>query len=944
MPTPHVGNGHPALVRSRIAVRLPEQGSVDLARHAGLATPGERRWQRPYAAFMSPGTVTVVFTDLVGSTELLVALGELRFDQIRDEHDTLVGGSINAHRGGIVKHTGDGYMAAFATANDALGAAIDIQRRLVARNARSDVPLAVRIGISTGAATKRSGDYHGVVPVEAARLCAAATGGQILAAAVVSRLVTTGEDVDLVPLGVLDLKGLPPVATVAVRWGADAPVHRPAGSVGNLPASLDRFIGRETELETLPTLLADHRLLSLTGPGGSGKTRLALEVARSVAPNFGDGVWLVELAAVDDESLIAETTVAALGLRPSDLRSIDQLEAHLETQHVLLLIDNCEHVVDGAAGFCARLLSACPRAHILTTSREPLRVPGEREHCVDPLSPDEAADLLRERAPDGNRLADASADAIERICTAVAGIPLAVELAAARLRVLSPDQLAERLDDQLGILTQGGRTRPGRQQTLRATLDWSHNLLSEDERIVFRRLATFAGGFTLDAADQVVAGDEVGGGHVIEVIEDLCARSLIARSTSGATQRLRLLEPVRQYAAEWLDKAGERDMVAARHVTWCVGMTRRASGEIFVSPGTAMARIDADHGNISAALEYALGTGNVVSATRIVDALGFVWFTRGRPDAFYWCERVLRVLPKNAPPRARAGALVAAAIFLQEQVEYERAVALLLEAHDLYQSMGNTPGEAWTSIWLGRAAFVTNVANTPLDVWYSRALEHYRANGIQVGVAWCVAVLAGAARTAGDSELARARGEEALQLGRSAGVDLVVGESLRVLALLDADVGDFSLAEARVAEMIRLHEESGDSYQLVNAHLAAAEIAVQARRVSRAASHVLLAAHLARGTGSGERVLDVIAAATLTLFTARRYADSALLAGVYDSAFRSHRFVALDLYRPVRGPRARMIEGPLASAKAYKAAFEAGRALSLPDAMDRACEMLTPLR
>jgi predicted ATPase/class 3 adenylate cyclase len=892
---------------------------------------------------MSPaGTVTILFTDLVESTELLVGLGELRFDQIRDEHDTLVGGSLSAHGGEIVKHTGDGYMAVFATASDALAAAVDIQRRMVARNAQSDVALGVRIGMSTGEATKRAGDYHGIVPVEAARLCAAATGGQILTAAIVSTQAAAGDDLEFVQLGELDLKGLPPVAAVAVRWGPDAPVHGPARALGNLPASLDRFIGRETDLETLPNLVDDHRLVTLTGPGGSGKTRLALEVARSVAPNFTDGTWLVELAAVDDERLIADTTVAALGLRASDLDSIGQLEDHLGGQHLLLIIDNCEHV-DGVATFCARLLSRCARVHIHSTSRDPLRVPAEREHRVEPLSLDEAADLFLERAPDSDRLANASGDGIERICMAVAGIPLAVELAAARLRVFSPEQLAERLDDQLGVLTRGGRTRPGRQQTLRAALDWSHDLLNDDERIVFRRLAIFAGGFTLDAADYVVADGEVESGHGIEVVEELSARSLLSPVASGAEQRLRLLEPVRQYAAERLDEAGERDAVATRHVAWFMRLTRHVSGEIFASPVTATARIDADHGNVCAALEYALGAGDVVSAARIVDAVAFAWFASGRPDALHWCERVLRVLPTDAPPRARAGALVAAAIFLQERFEYERAVPLLLRARDLYRPMGNTLGEAWTSIWLGRAAFATNVANTPSEVWYSRALELYRANGIQVGVAWCGAALALAAREAGNPDLARARGEEALQLGRSAGVNLAVGEALRVLALLDADVGDFSLAEVRVAEMIRLHEASGDTYQLANAHLTAAEIAVQAGSVHRAASHVLLAADLARGTGSGERVLDVIAAASLTLFTATHYADAALLAGAFDSASRRSSFVGGDLYRPVLSSTRSTIERPLASAGANKTAFEAGQALSLPDAMERACEMLTQL-
>jgi tetratricopeptide (TPR) repeat protein len=479
---------------------------------------------------------------------------------------------------------------------------------------------------------------------------------------------------------------------------------------------------------------------------------------------------------------------------------------------------------------------------------------------------------------------------------------------------------------------------------LRATLDWSHDLLDDDERVVFRRLATFAGGFTLDAADHVVADDRVGRGRVTEVLEELSARSLIARTTIGAEQRLLFLEPVRQYAAKCLDEAGERDAVAARHVAWFLQLARHVSAEMFTLPRTAMARIDADHRNVCAALEYALGTGDVISAARIVEALELAWFTAGRPDALHWCERVLQILRTDSPPRARAGTLVAAAIFLQQRLEYERAVSLLLDAHRLYQSMGSTLGEAWTSIWLGRAAFATNVANTSPEVWYSEALKHFRASGIQVGVAWSLAVLAVAAREAGDSDLARARGEEAVQLGRVVGLDLAVGEGLRVLALLDADTGDFPLAEARAAEMIRLHEASGDSYQLTNAHLAAAEIAVQAGGEQRAASHVLSAADLARGTGFGERMLDVIAAASLTLFSARQYADAALLAGAFDSASTRSESVVTDLAHPVLSSTRSTIEKPLAAAKAYKAAFEAGRALSLPDAVERGCQMLTLLR
>src|SRR5262249_32753888 len=295
-----------------------------------------------------------MFTDLVGSTELLVALGEDRFDSVRDEHDALVGGTITAHDGKLVKHTGDGYMAVFARAGDAVSAAAEIQHLMSRRNEGSDMALGVRIGISAGGVAERARDYHGVAAVEAARLCSAAMGGQVLASETVRSLVGSGGGHEFVGLGELDLKGLPPVATVAVRWCEDAPVVAPeSGSRGNLPASMDRFVGRRRNLEEIRALLGERRLVTLTGPGGSGKTRLALEVARAIGAERADGVWLVELAAVDDAELVAEATMTALGLRGSDVEARDAVRSHLAGRDALLLLDNCEHVVDGAARLIA---------------------------------------------------------------------------------------------------------------------------------------------------------------------------------------------------------------------------------------------------------------------------------------------------------------------------------------------------------------------------------------------------------------------------------------------------------------------------------------------------------------------------------------------------------------------------------------------------------------
>src|SRR5262249_10642451 len=496
---------------------------------------------------------------------------------------------------------------------------------------------------------------------------------------------------DFVGLGDLDLKGLPPVSTVALRWCEDAPVVALArGSRGNLPASVDRFVGRGPELEAIGALLGERRLGTLTGPGGSGKTRLALEVGYSLGAQHADGVWLVDLTSIDDATVIAEATMGALGLRGSDAAPKDELRFHLVRREALLLVDNCEHVLDGAATLLTELLGACPRLRVLATSREPLRVPGETEYDVEGLRTNEAVELFAERVLGGRRIDDR--EAVERICIALEGIPLAVELAAAKLRVLSPAELADRLDDQLAILAQGKRTAPERQRTLRATLDWSHDLLDDDERTVFRRLGVFAGGFTPDAAEQVVADDQLPGARVIDLLEQLVERSLLTMVPDGSGARFRLLEPVRQYATERLAEAGERKPVAQRHLDWVRRFARHTSSEFFVSQHESAVRIHGEHPNICQALEFAIGNRDGVIAAKIIDALGFPCFTVGQPDGRLWCERVLAAVPVDAPAGTRAAALVATGMILQGALQHDAALSLLLEGRELYRSAKNVRG------------------------------------------------------------------------------------------------------------------------------------------------------------------------------------------------------------------------------------------------------------
>ncbi len=876
------------------------------------------------------GTVTLLFTDLVGSTESLVALGENRFDSLRDEHDVLVGGTITAHHGEVVKGMGDGFMAAFRRAGDAVAAAAEIQQLISRRNEGSEVALRVRVGISAGDVLERAGDYHGVPAVEAARLCSAAMGGQILASEAVGSLVGSRGDHDFVPLGELDLKGLPPVATVALRWGEDAPVLAPArGAKGNLPASLDRFIGRHRDREAIQALLGEHRLITLTGPGGSGKTRLSLEVGRAIAAEHGDGVWLVELAAIDDENLVAEATMAALGLRGSDAAARDVLRSHLAGRDVLLVVDNCEHVVGGAAALIAELLAACPLVRVVATSREPLGVPGEEEYSVEGLGRDEAIELFAERVPGQRRVDDP--DAIEGVCAALEGIPLAIELAAAKLRVLSLAQLAQRLDDQLAVLAHGRRTAPERQRTLRATLDWSYDLLDEDERAVFRRLGIFAGGFTPDAAQHVVADNQIPRVRVIDLLEQLVERSLLTMVPGGSGARFRLLEPVRQYAAARLGEAGERNVLARRHMEWVRRFADRAFLEFFVDQHESTVRIGEEHPNICQALEFGISNRDGVTAAEIIAALGYPWFTVGQPDARLWCERVLAIVPIDAPPVPRAGALFATAMMLQEARQYDAARSLLLEARELYRSAKDVLAEAWTLTWLAWGVSFLAPGSAEGKALYEEALSLSRESNVPAATCASLVGLAEIALGAGDDEVARQRADEAVQLGRSTHIRQTVAAGLHVLAVVDSRAGDFENADRRLAEMIAIHEAAGDLFHLLMGHASAAELAASRGEVARAASHLAEGAELAREMPSPEPALELVLAAAHVAYVDGRAHDAAVLFG----ARLGLGPVFPEQFRPT-------IEA--LEAQGLRDELAAGANLDADEAVARVVELLAPRR
>ena len=559
------------------------------------------------------GTVTFLFADIEGSTDLVQRLGDQGYADVLREYRRLSRQAVEAHRGREVDVEGDGYFAAFPRAKDAVDAAVAMQRALRAHVWPAEVVLRVRIGMHTGEPIATGTGYVGVDVHRAARISAAAWGGQVLISRATEVLVTQSlpAAVSLLDLGEHRLKDLREAEHLYQVVHPDlltefAPLRSLSALPNNLPLQLTSFIGRERELGEVERLVSIYRLVTLTGIGGVGKTRLALQVAAEVSERFPQGVWLVELAALSDGALLPQAAATALGIREEPGRTLmEVLLVALRSRTLLLVLDNCEHLVEACAGFTHALLQACPAVHVLATSREPLRVPGEVVSVVPPLSlPDlehvppleqladyEAVRLFVERAimarPQFTLTPENGPSAV-RIVHRLAGVPLAIELAAARLKALSVSEVAARLDDAFRLLTGGARTVLPRHQTLKAAIDWSHDLLSDDERTVLRRVAVFRGSFALDGATAVC--DEGFETHaVIDVLGSLAEKSLLLTDVHGEVSRYRMLDLMRQYGRAKAEAVGEWTSVLDRHLAFSRGGEAGRQGDAG-PPGAAVAR------------------------------------------------------------------------------------------------------------------------------------------------------------------------------------------------------------------------------------------------------------------------------------------------------------------------------------------------------------------
>ncbi len=586
----------------------------------------------------------------------------------------------------------------------------------------------------------------------------------------------------------------------------------------NLPLQLTSFIGRERELAEVKRLLATTRLLTLTGAGGCGKTRLALRAAEGLLDEYPDGVWFVDLAPLSDPSLIPQVIASILDLQESAEAPVGNvLENYLRTKNLLLVLDNCEHLIEACAQLSDTLLRACPNLKILATSRETLNIAGETTLGVPPLSlPDpkqlptiealkqfESIQLFAARAGATEphfQLTNSNAPAIAQICQRLDGMPLAIELAAARVKSIGVEQIAARLDDRFQLLTGGSRTALPRQQTLRATIDWSHDLLPEQERILFRRLSVFAGGWTLTAAEQVAGQDGITPNEVLDLLTRLADKSLVIIEEQSGQARYHLLETIRQYAREKLDDVGESDAVRNHHLDYFMEFAQEASAKLDGSEQLEwLDRLDIEHDNPHTALEWSLSKGRVEKGLRLGSALAQFWQIRGYLNqGRAWLETLLSK-SSAAPASVRASALSGAGFLSLTVEDIEQATAFYEQALVLYRELDDSNGIARQLVFLGRMAGFRGDYERARTL-AEQGLTLQRELGNKWGVSVALFFLAEFAYLQDDHAQAMALLEESVALCREIGNMWAVGRRLTRLGQVAHAQGNSERALALIKE------------------------------------------------------------------------------------------------------------------------------------------------
>jgi predicted ATPase/class 3 adenylate cyclase len=773
-------------------------------------------------------TMTFLFTDVEGSTRMLDALGDA-FPPTIEQHRSLLRAAFIRHGGEELGTEGDSFVVVFVSAAGAVAAALDAQLALRAHD-WPDQPVHVRMGLHTGEAQTVNGEYYGMAIHLAGRIGAAAYGDQILLSHATAQLArdTLPSGAVLHDLGEHRLKDFPePTRLLEVghlglrRIGI---ARSSAVLPNNLPPQLTSFVGRRAETREIHKLLETTRLLNVTGAGGSGKTRLALQLATDALEEYRDGAWFVDLAAIADDELVWSALARALGMTDQSAASLDEsVMDRMRDRTMLVVLDNCEHVIAGAATVCRAIMAACHGVKLVATSREPLGIEGEMVWALPTLSVpavDEALELIAaseavalfrdraDRASPGFVLSEANAAAVADICRRLDGLPLAIELAAARVRTLTPAEIAARLDNRFALLTGGARGGLRRQQTLRAAVEWSHDLLSDEERVLFRRLSVFVNGFELEAAEAIAGSAPLDSFGVLDVLSALVDRSLVIADQHEQRTRYRLLETNREFAREQLAASGEAAELWQRHLDWYAALAEEAEPALDSGRGKVawVERLVIELPNIHQAMAWAAGGGDRGTGLRLWAYLTELWpeigaMAEGR-------DTYARLLGNDPVPSE-----------LRHHVAFALGRLVLLdgdfvEAVDVLEPfLDADPAEG---PWIGRGLLVVALAYQRLGEPEAKALEVYDSaraaaemHRDEFTVHDICSHIGRLHFAAGRHDDARRCLDEALSWFRANGIEHLVGSVLGDLAELELDAGNRDSAMALAAEAFTLQVGSG---------------------------------------------------------------------------------------------------------------------------------------
>jgi predicted ATPase/class 3 adenylate cyclase len=761
------------------------------------------------------GAITLLFTDIEGSTKLLQRSGNL-YPKLLAEHRGLLRAAFEAHRGYEVDTEGDAFFATFESADDAAAAATTAQRALAEHRWPDGHRVRVRMGLHSGEPRLTEGAYIGLDVHRAARVMASGHGGQIVLSHSTRRQL--GDGWAIVELGEHQLKDLlqpEPLyqLNVAGLPGDFPPLKTLGNRPTNLPTQPNPLVGREAELREIANVLrsGNVRLLTLTGPGGTGKTRLALQSGADLLDDFRSGVFFVSLAPVTEEQLLLETVARTLAVQEVAGESIvETLKSYLADKGMLLILDNLEQIVGGAPAI-AELLEAARDVHVLATSRERLRLAAEHLYDVPPLTQDEAVTLFvaRAQAAAFEFTVDGDADVIASLCGRLEGLPLALELAAARTTVLSPRALLAKLDERLSILTGGRRDADERQRTLRGTIEWSYDLLDAAEQRLFCDLSVFVDGCRFDAAVAVSDADEL---DVLDALQSLVDKSLVRRrSDADGESRYWMLETIREYADERAAASGTAEVLPDRHGDYFLALAERTGPDLWRQATKEwMPLFDAEQANIRKALEWALGEDDAEVAYRLAGALYPYWELRGRHgEARAWLTRVLERTDEVSPP-LRMNALIALGRAMGWQGDRTACITILEEAAALGRRLGDDEAVGRCLGFIGHG-YVLMGEPAKGAVVLEEGIELARRAGDARSLHRALANAALAALELRDFEKARAMYSQSVELGRAAGLSFAVALQTAQLGYTETLAGDLDAAEAWLAEASRLFAELGDT-------------------------------------------------------------------------------------------------------------------------------------